>query len=1258
MDFPIGATVDINLGRGVVRFCGATSFSSGKWVGIELFEPVGKNDGSVQGISYFSCPMHYGVFVKTSQVKLAHAQDLPPTASSGSQSGSQAVSRTSLGHSRTPSASLSRVPSTRSIPPPSPRASSPLKPGTSQSTRSGTRLAPPSPTKRSPIPGIQPPAALKKTILTPRRSSVHESTLPMRGVTDASRDRSPDAAPLSRTLHFKQVISPVQPPPDRVPTSSIQSSTSDLRSPTPPPHPELRGSLGVNDEELQELRAKVRVLEIKRADEARHVQELQTRVSEAESFVALRPKLQAKLVQQQTELIAVRRELADAQQLSELAETRNLDALEQLEMAMLDKEVAEERAEAAEGEIEELKEKLAVVEVELEVIKEGAAEGGNSNVAGSLAYIQLEKQNARLKEALIRLRDLSQETEQEQRKRINEMEKDVMSVDDLSTQLESTLIKLSNADAQIEDLKIQLDDALGAEEMVVQLTERNLTLGEKIEEMRITIEDLEALKELAEELEENHVETERAMQDEINEKDVQLVELQQRIETLEEACQDMERTITRFRELVLQLESELETLRSETQNAQTESAAAASQTAAIMSLNLKLQSTATRNQARNIDHELKRIEANETKEWLNIVQPYLPQIYTETDGDATRCYLFFQRMASKTDLINTVTAHAHNLPESLNGQVSETLVGVCEMRGAIAVLSTLCKRFAAIIRHCDVESFISIGRLFQEIAPLERRIEMHIDLLRRDEFREMECTSDINKIQAQFNHLADTYFKDFDFDLGERELGLVLSLDHDLDVYASSMGLTKTAVEAILNDEDITRDLNGMDPGKSFLEPIQKSLESMQERQGGSKVGQLIGSRGQVLTHLYRKLVKRLEELAHESSALKAYLVPRLEALCSIVSEMVNLGIQLAQQTMPHIDEVRASKSPFQLGRVLSFVNDVASSTVAKICKNTASPWTALSDAISELVAQANALFPNTMDIENIVKITGAAPWIVRIEEVKAAMAVNEEAERKVAQLNEEMQGLVRNLKSKDQNIQESAVKIELMERRMEAAKKQAEAVTELEGLLGKAQKQEKYYVEAMEQLQSEFDSLAKENNKLKATSNASEKEDNTSPRTGVFLFRSPVYCTLNLRQLESFRGAVRFLRMENSYLKGNDLMREIDELPPLPETRHRLLTPPLDTSGLSDTDESDTETESSHKVPSVRSLTMETKSLYKEVIKFSSTPRVVDLSTMKTGHGSGKGWVPRKKTPTYQVWERKTQAERLNRRVQGLLERTSAITV
>lgn len=45
-------------------------------------------------------------------------------------------------------------------------------------------------------------------------------------------------------------------------------------------------------------------------------------------------------------------------------------------------------------------------------------------------------------------------------------------------EFDATLQKLANADVQIDSLKQQLDDALGAEDMLVQLTERNLLLGE------------------------------------------------------------------------------------------------------------------------------------------------------------------------------------------------------------------------------------------------------------------------------------------------------------------------------------------------------------------------------------------------------------------------------------------------------------------------------------------------------------------------------------------------------------------------------------------------------------------------------------------------------------------------------------------------------------------------------------------------------------------------------------------------------------
>ena len=114
---------------------------------------------------------------------------------------------------------------------------------------------------------------------------------------------------------------------------------------------------------------------------------------------------------------------------------------------------------------------------------------------------------------------------------------------------------------------------------------------------------------------------------------------------------------------------------------------------------------------------------------------------------------------------------------------------------------------------------------------------------------------------------------------------------------------------------------------------------------------------------------------------------------------------------------------------------------------------------------------------------------MARIDEIKAATAINVEAERKVAQLNDEIQALARTLKIKDQTIQETNVKIELMERRMETVKKQADAITDLENELSKARKQEHAYEEAMEQLQADLDALEQDNAKLKALANNPERQ-------------------------------------------------------------------------------------------------------------------------------------------------------------------------
>ena len=137
----------------------------------------------------------------------------------------------------------------------------------------------------------------------------------------------------------------------------------------------------------------------------------------------------------------------------------------------------------------------------------------------------------------------------------------------------------------------------------------------------------------------------------------------------------------------------------------------------------------------------------------------------------------------------------------------------------------------------------------------------------------------------------------------------------------------------------------------------------------------------------------------------------------------------------------------------------------------------------------------------------------------------------------------------------------------------------------------------------------------------------------------------------------MRFLRMENSFLKGHDLLREIESLPPLPKPSPRIATPPLVASGNSDTEDSDQDETSAP--PTLFSLTTETKKLYRDVMKYSSAPRVVDLSVLnqkRTEAKGGKVWMPRKKMPAHQVLERKMEGERLTRRVNGLLERASVL--
>ena len=55
--------------RGKIVFIGETKFADGYWIGIQLDEPTGKNNGTVKGVKYFECPDLFGKFCKPCNVE-------------------------------------------------------------------------------------------------------------------------------------------------------------------------------------------------------------------------------------------------------------------------------------------------------------------------------------------------------------------------------------------------------------------------------------------------------------------------------------------------------------------------------------------------------------------------------------------------------------------------------------------------------------------------------------------------------------------------------------------------------------------------------------------------------------------------------------------------------------------------------------------------------------------------------------------------------------------------------------------------------------------------------------------------------------------------------------------------------------------------------------------------------------------------------------------------------------------------------------
>ncbi|WWC88610.1 uncharacterized protein L201_003523 [Kwoniella dendrophila CBS 6074] len=1330
VEAPIGAKVQVTAGIGHVRWTGSNpGFAAGKWVGVELLDAGGKNDGSVKGERYFDCQPNHGVFVRPSQVKILEMpiKSVPSTPRGSISKGTTtpSVSRppptptsrlSSAGPSRasspqkpiprpsipaTPPRAVSQPTSTPGQPSISRRASSTATPATGAgvsgrtSVTGGVIKRPPSVAGRpstslttkleledtsKDVPkrtgNMSPPPLPPPSSFTEPRQAI--SPIPPPSATSAQRVVSPTSS-LTRTASRPSLptrsISSTLSPAFEIPDSIEQPPTSKTvagKEETPSNSPE-RDSAFSQKRELEELRIKIRILENRKHEDQEKIKELEGRVGEADVLRAARVKLQAKFQEIQSSLITAQKSSRDLQSENNRLEIKAAEAMDQLEMAALDREVAEEKAETAELEKEKLSERLEELEIEVAVLKEENAEyekpiSGLEGERTSLAFVQLEKHNERLKEALIRLRDVSTEAEREHKAKVSELEKELTSQEDLLGQLELAEAKLSNTEAQVEDLKIQLDDALGAEDMLEQLTERNLQMSERIEEMRITIEDLEALKELNDELEENHVEAEKVLNEEIASLTIQLQDEQSRATDVETVVLDMEATINQFRELVSSLQSEIDTLRMQQATVESETASTSKEAQALMNLNLKLQSTAVKAQSKTVDLELKKLEAAQLAEHLRIITLYLPDAYTETELDSTTIYLFFNRISSKVDMLISVIGQIHGLPTSLHSASSEALVGVCELKGKLRHFSELNKKFYGIIKRCSPEDWLNYGKLLSEVVGVESRVDGWLNNVKNDEFNEGDCARELSSLIAQFDHLSETSFNRPQLDIGEQQSSLSWNFDSDLDNFAAAVGFARQAIEGLTKEDDIEIDVEDSSLEEGVYEPVQRILDLVR----GVKVPSA-------------KLVSQVEETVLASSAFLPELTVALGHLANSVSNAVDLAVQLAQRIGAHVSSIRASKQPLRLSDIERFLVEITAESSAS---SDAHPWELIAMFVTRLGNELGGILPKVKEaVKNgqLVSMNVPPPWLSRVAAIKEAASFNADTERKVVMLSEELKDMVREVKIRDQNLQEAGVKVETLERRLEASRKQADTIIELENDVAKAKKQEKVYEDAIGQLQSEQDALEAENARLRKSQGQGHGGDRgnnpTSTPGGSHIIEPLVLGTSSAglessqlaEQVENLRSAVRFLRHENALLRSKEFYNDIHCLSALQYTSESTLPElnisierqsPKSPSSMSSSSSSSDEEWEIPKTPTDKSilkhkLEIESKLLFKEIIDHKTiNSKIIDISQFSpiSSTINTNKWMKRKNLPENQLYLQRQKEKSLERRLESLKDRLNGL--
>lgn len=237
---------------------------------------------------------------------------------------------------------------------------------------------------------------------------------------------------------------------------------------------------------------------------------------------------------------------------------QDIEALtESTEMATIEKEIAEEKLDACERELQVVKDKLTEALLQIEMMNNDQQANISLNVAGhnesgaTLLQLQkVEEQNDLLKQALIKLRDISA--------------KDKETLENLQIEHEELQVRVMDLEEKekgyLEQIKVfgeQIDVSQSAQEMVEKLTQQKTELEDKLKEVIDDLDCMEKLRDLNEQLLESARENEIEMTGELDKLRVQYSELSKKKRDLEDYLMDQERCLSKLKEENSQLSEQM-----------------------------------------------------------------------------------------------------------------------------------------------------------------------------------------------------------------------------------------------------------------------------------------------------------------------------------------------------------------------------------------------------------------------------------------------------------------------------------------------------------------------------------------------------------------------------------------------------------------------------------------------------------------------------------------------------------------------------